>query len=429
MSSLFLYSMLWSTGIIVVQLVLTHQYFKIVSNNCSTGKWLKFTPCSICGIFIYLLCYFLSFGYETSLLFYLSIFLIAHAYIDSLGLRMSYSAIYIFVCLILEFASACWVSEQQIPELGISSGINYRQLVFIYASLPKLLLVLLLRIYRHSQSCRINKSDYLIMPVIIVINMYVIHRLCLDQPQRISISVTVTCIFLITVFLILIIERLMRNYTLEGENHLLQQHKEYYDVISNESTSSIEEIKRIVHDTNKQLLYIQTCIQEKEYHEALVHTNKMLRELNESDKRIFTGNLVIDALVSNMLNIAQENHINVQHEIYIGASDIKIDPYDLCISLGNVLDNALEAVSLVPEQEKRFIRLQINSANQVLLIHVSNSRPDCTCSKKHLTYKNAKFHGLGLGNVQNVTSKYGGYLRKITNYKQFEVFVVLPLSR
>ncbi|MBA9083941.1 signal transduction histidine kinase [Fontibacillus solani] len=358
MSSLFLYSVLWSAGIIVVQLLLAHQYFQIISNNCSTRKRFKLTSYAISGIFIYLLCYFSSFRYEAALLFYLSIFFIAHAYIDSLGLRMYYSAIYIIVCLILEFAAAIWVVAQQSPEFSVSSGINYRQLIFIYASLPKLLLVLLLRIYRHSKNCRINKSDYLILPVIIVINMYVIHRLCLDQPQRMSIPVTVTYIVLITVFLIVMIELLMKNYTLERDNHLMQQHLEYYDVISNETTSSIEEIKRIGHDTNKQLLYIQMCIQEEKYHEALVHTNKMLRELNQSDKRIFSGNLVIDALVSNMLNIAQENHINVQHDIYVGASDIKIDPYDLCISLGNVLDNALEAVSLVPEQEKRFIRLK-----------------------------------------------------------------------
>lgn len=54
--------------------------------------------------------------------------------------------------------------------------------------------------------------------------------------------------------------------------------------------------------------------------------------------RINTGNLVIDAFVSNYMTIAQNDNIHFDTKIQIIPSRIPTDDYDPCIIIGNLLD-------------------------------------------------------------------------------------------
>ncbi len=56
-----------------------------------------------------------------------------------------------------------------------------------------------------------------------------------------------------------------------------------------------------------------------------------------------TGNLVIDAFVSNHMSIAHNENINFNTDIQSISGSLPISDYDFSIILGNLLDNSLNA--------------------------------------------------------------------------------------
>ena len=136
--------------------------------------------------------------------------------------------------------------------------------------------------------------------------------------------------------------------------------------------------------------------------------------------------MAIDALVSNALNIAHDNNISVKCDIYVAASVINIERFDLCIVLGNLLDNAIEAAVQVTEREDKFIHLQIFTDRFSLFIHIVNARKESGNQVGRTLKKNPEFHGIGLTNVQRVAEKYGGHLKTEARVNEFETTVFLP---
>lgn len=93
---------------------------------------------------------------------------------------------------------------------------------------------------------------------------------------------------------------------------------------------------------------------------------------------------------------------------------LPFDNADMCIILGNALDNALEA-NIRAEIEKRYVKLNMRMDMNNLVIVVENSF-DGHISKnktgKILTVKTNKIdHGLGLDSIQKAVNKYHGFMK------------------
>ena len=60
-----------------------------------------------------------------------------------------------------------------------------------------------------------------------------------------------------------------------------------------------------------------------------------------------TGNLVIDSLINYKFSLAQKEGIDMKCYVFV-PDRLPFDGTDLCIILGNLLDNAMEAVGCFP---------------------------------------------------------------------------------
>ena len=114
----------------------------------------------------------------------------------------------------------------------------------------------------------------------------------------------------------------------------------------------------------------------------------------------------------------------------------RIKEVDLCIIVGNILDNALEACERA--QEKRavkkqvgqpFIHVHMGAIKKCLFLEVRNrtdleGRQEICGSRK----ESPKGHGLGLGNIKSAVANYNGAVHiEVENYV-FTISVLLPLS-
>ncbi len=96
------------------------------------------------------------------------------------------------------------------------------------------------------------------------------------------------------------------------------------------------------------------------------YLKKSMEDIEQSYNRINTGNLVIDAFVSNHMSIAEKENIEFRTDIQVSLSNIQIDDYDFSIILGNLLDNCLNACREIQVPAPRQIEVSIRTTSKEL---------------------------------------------------------------
>ncbi len=156
---------------------------------------------------------------------------------------------------------------------------------------------------------------------------------------------------------------------------------------------------------------------------------KLNDDLTSVDTVIKTGNVMVDAILNSKISLMKTKGILVNAKAIVPA-ELAVSEIDLCTVIGNLLDNAMEAVLRQEEDEDRFIRVFIGILKEQLYISVYNS----TCGelkKRKNTYvstKGGKNHGFGLASVDRIVKKYKGFINRQNEEGVFATEVMLPLS-
>jgi sensor histidine kinase regulating citrate/malate metabolism len=151
-------------------------------------------------------------------------------------------------------------------------------------------------------------------------------------------------------------------------------------------------------------------------------------DLTSVDTVLKTGNIMVDAILNSKISLALSKQINVNAKATV-PKDVRISEVDLCVIIGNLLDNAMEACLKQPEEAKRFIRVYIGLLKQQLYIYISNSAGGEVRKsvRSYISTKNSSSHGFGLLRVDKIAEKYGGYINRQNEEGVFATEVMLPL--
>lgn len=151
-------------------------------------------------------------------------------------------------------------------------------------------------------------------------------------------------------------------------------------------------------------------------------------DLNTVDTVIKTGNPMADSILNSKISLAQSKHITVHADVCIPFT-LSTSALDLCVILGNLFDNAIEASMKLPENE-RLIRIYMDMKNTQLYISFTNF----TASKK-LVKKNGRFlttkgagHGYGLVRIDTIIQRLGGFLNRNSEDGAFTTEILIPQS-
>lgn len=104
---------------------------------------------------------------------------------------------------------------------------------------------------------------------------------------------------------------------------------------------------------------------------------------------------------------------------------------DLCVVLGNALENAIEACVNLDNPDMRFISAMARVSNNHLLVKIENSYNGCLNIQdgNYLSTKNEKTRGIGMQNIKKVVEEYGGYIRIDHNGEVFTLMVAFPYKQ
>lgn len=145
-------------------------------------------------------------------------------------------------------------------------------------------------------------------------------------------------------------------------------------------------------------------------------------DLTSVEPVVKTGNRVADAILNSKLSLAEGREIRVKAEAKIPVS-LTTSAVDLCIIIGNLLDNAIDACMELPP-EKRLIRLYMEMKGNYLYLALTNTAGG---SKKRSFHSvKGEGHGLGLARLDATVKRNGGYVTRASEDQAFSTEILLP---
>ncbi len=149
-------------------------------------------------------------------------------------------------------------------------------------------------------------------------------------------------------------------------------------------------------------------------------------DLNTVDTVIKTGNSMADAILNSKISLAKSKNIDVHADAHIPVK-LKMSDLDLCVIIGNLFDNAIEANLLLPPDE-RMIRVYMDMKGTQLYISFTNFTASKKMKKVGKLFHTTKGdgHGFGLVRIDNIIERLGGYLSRNSEDGAFTTEILIP---
>ena len=180
------------------------------------------------------------------------------------------------------------------------------------------------------------------------------------------------------------------------------------------------------HDYHNHLQTLKARMDMGQIDGARAYLNNLEQDLDGIRTLAETGNASVDAILNAKLSLVLKQGIDLSFKAAVPKS-LTVSDIDLCVILGNLIDNAMESCERV-EEGRRFLRLYIGVLRQQLYISISNATGE-TVRKIDAAYISAKRgnHGHGLRRIDRVVEKYGGYVNRQNEPGVFVTEILLPL--
>ena len=181
------------------------------------------------------------------------------------------------------------------------------------------------------------------------------------------------------------------------------------------------------HDYHNHLQKLAAHLQEGQTEEARKYIAELGESLDDIKMRYKTGNVSLDAILNSKLSIAEREQIEINCKAEIG-ENLTVSDTDLCILLGNLVDNAVESCRKIPNPEQRFLRIYMCIRKKQLYISVSNATNEVIrkLDAEYISRKRGD-HGHGLKRINLVVDKYSGFIKRANEPGVFATEIMLPL--
>ena len=146
---------------------------------------------------------------------------------------------------------------------------------------------------------------------------------------------------------------------------------------------------------------------ENDLDEIRNYLEKLNVSVGRTDRELHCGNSIADAICNERNQYAKKKEIHVEIEGRM-PNAIQLEAIDICTIFSNALDNAIEAVTLIPDVQKRWINLKIQNQGEILFLQFTNPMLKCENKGMKTMKKDSINHGFGLQNIRMAAEKYQG---------------------
>jgi len=198
----------------------------------------------------------------------------------------------------------------------------------------------------------------------------------------------------------------------------LELQKQYYEVLEEHQ----KETDLLWHDMKKHLGLIKRLVYNGYQNISEEYVQELEDQMNTVSNFVKTSQPVISALLTKEKWKAEKENVDfILNVRLLTAIEPKISSVDLCVLIGNIFDNAINACTLLPEDSPKYIKAEILQKGCTLVIRTENPYSSNLKVRPRLGK-----HGLGLKNVHKVVNKYNGNIDIHSEDEVFYVTIIIP---
>jgi hypothetical protein len=311
----------------------------------------------------------------------------------------------------------------------ISELVQYYTFYHVYARvliiLFMIILVVLAKHFRKGSMVAANaKTALAVMPIvsIFVLKQFIAHFIELPYAPDIREIIPIISIAVVNIFIFVFVEIIIRQnekaqklIIVETQNEAHRSHIEL--LMQNQN-----EIRTMTHDFRQQVQELYTLCEEKRYDEL----SQKLTELSERrEKNLLadTGNTMLDSILTSKIEIAAKSEIDFKRELDVEPKLGYINS-EICVLLGNALDNAIEAC--MRSKNEKFIGMELTATQNQFLCHIINTvgtTPQTEGAFLKTSKANSLHHGVGLQSMSQICENLGGKMNYSYDEKYFNVWI------
>ena len=190
----------------------------------------------------------------------------------------------------------------------------------------------------------------------------------------------------------------------------IQAQTEHYKNLA----SANYETRRFQHDFKNISIALEKLLVEGDTQQALAIVQKYTEHicLHALSMPFDSGNGIADALL--MEKQARAATCNAKISFHGALPQESLSPADLCVILGNTLDNAIEACQRISQEKEKLITVNCNCSSGYIFLTISNpvsEKVSIIDNNIATTKTNKVLHGFGLFSLRSVVKKYNGEIR------------------
>ncbi|MCL2125976.1 MAG: ATP-binding protein [Oscillospiraceae bacterium] len=185
-----------------------------------------------------------------------------------------------------------------------------------------------------------------------------------------------------------------------------------------------EQLRIMRHDYKYHMAVIDEFAANNDITGIARYLSTMREQFVENEAQDYCSNTVVNALLSHYAERCGRDGIEFRASAAL-PNALAIPDYELCIILGNLLENAVEACGKT--LKRKFIDLQIGPLGEQLALLARNSFDGKVGTEDGKAVSAKKEGGYGLKSIEAVVARYGGELTIEWNDETFTAGVTIKL--
>ena len=344
--------------------------------------------------------------------------------------------IFVPILFILSMFSEAMVGGMLSVATGISVEAGQKLILFNAAGvlISKMVLISIIKVIQFIvPSFGERISGYLMVPLLMLpvasfMLIYILGEFNLlegPSPRALMASCAMILLAFSNIGLFFLLEYQQREEKEKNRMQLMQKQTEGQIAFYRELAERQKISNKTMHDLKNQMFALS---------EAMKTDSDKTREIMESiSGKIFaaspmtvTGIDAVDSLIFSKKQQMELHSIRYEQSVHI-SPETSFDPLDLCVLLGNLLDNAIEANEKV-DPDKRFVSLTITQQEMWLSITITNAAVETVKldgKTIHTTKAQKELHGFGLSSVNEIAAKYQGNCTFRSTDHDFTAYLIL----
>lgn len=416
---------------VIFEILIALSFFEMISNRKSIPKYIEII---ISLVFMFVQSIIIVNVKEQVIVtstFFIMVLAISMLYKLSMFKRIIFSIVFMLFFMLSEMVVGLILTMfLQIPIENLSKEILYYIQGALVSKLLMFAIIKFVGFFSVKSESKVLKYVYIpfaALPISTFLVVYIITEYTYkSEDEKLLTMSVVASIFLIVanVLVFYLFEYQLKITEIHKEEQMLKHQLEIKAQYYKELSRRQQITNKTMHDLKNQLFALHE-IYKNNPKEGMEKIEVICADILSAYTLKFTGIESIDALITSKLLIMKENNIKFFNNIYI-SKDYNVDIMDMCILLGNLLDNAIEANNEVNE-ENRFVNLLILQQRDYVSINISNPtgkkfklNKGMTSTKKH-----KELHGFGLKSVNEIVGKYDGNCILKQEDGNFEVLIML----